>query len=81
MERLGRTFPYSDGEKTNKYGKYSLLISKISSCYFKVNSILDQDPELVERLLNQCECYGNKIVDRLIAQIKNTTDRKTLALR
>ena len=46
-----------------------------------VNSILDQEPELVERLLSQCEFYGNKIVDRLIAQIKKTPDRKVLALR
>ena len=46
-----------------------------------VNSILDQDEKLVERLLTQCEVYGNKIVDRLIAQIKQTGSRNSLALR
>jgi len=46
-----------------------------------VNSILDQDEALVERLLTQCEVYGNVIVDRLIAQIKNTPSRNSLALR
>ena len=46
-----------------------------------VNSILDQDEALVERLLTQCEVYGNAIVDRLIAQIKQTGSRNSLALR
>ena len=46
-----------------------------------VNSILDQPEELVERLLSQCEYYGNKIVDRIIAQIKKNEPRKKLALR
>ena len=46
-----------------------------------VNSILDQDDALVERLLTQCEVYGNAIVDRLIAQIKQTGSRNSLALR
>merc|ERR1712168_975820 len=46
-----------------------------------VNSILDQDEALVERLLTQCEVYGNKIVDRLIAQIKQPGSRNSLALR
>ena len=46
-----------------------------------VNSILDQPEELVERLLAQCEYYGNKIVDRIIAQIKKNDQRRALALR
>ena len=46
-----------------------------------VNSILDQDEALVERLLTQCEVYGNAIVDRLIAQIKQPGSRNSLALR
>ena len=46
-----------------------------------INSILDQDEALVERLLTQCEVYGNVIVDRLIAQIKQTGSRNSLALR
>ena len=46
-----------------------------------INSILDQPEELVERLLAQCEYYGNRIVDRVIVQLKKQEGRRALALR
>ena len=37
--------------------------------------------ELVERLLAQCEYYGNRIVDRVIVQLKKQEGRRALAQR
>ena len=46
-----------------------------------VNKILDLEKELVERFLSQMERFGNKITDRLIAQVTKGDDRKKMALR
>jgi hypothetical protein len=46
-----------------------------------INRILALEDELVERFLCQCELFGNKIVDRLIAQCVKDGDRKKMSLR